>query len=60
VQSEKLDGKISNLHGTLRDDEGHPFVYSGYVSGEDLDEMVNLERTGFAISDMEDVLGDPT
>lgn len=60
VQSEKLDGKISNLQGTLKDDEGRSFVYSGYVSGEYLDEMVNLERTGFAISDSEDIFGDPT
>lgn len=60
VTSERLDGKVPNLGVTLLDEQGRPFVYAGYVSGEYLDETVNSERTGFTISDHPDLLGQPT
>jgi hypothetical protein len=60
VQSEKLEGRVANLETSLRDGSGSSFVYSGYVSGEYLDEMANTERTAFAIPETEDILGYPT
>lgn len=60
VRSERLEGKIPNLDGSMKDDSGKSFVYSGYVSGDFLDESVNTERTDFVLPEDEDVLGDPT
>ena len=33
VRSERLEGKIPNLDGSMKDENGKSFVYSGYVSG---------------------------
>jgi hypothetical protein len=60
VLSEKLDGRVPNIVSSLRDDEGKAFFYAGYVSGNYLDEMVNTERTGFAMPSEESVLGELT
>ena len=60
VVSEKLDGRVPNLAGTLKDGDGKPFVYAGYVSGEYLDEMVNTERTGFSLPEEPSMFGDIT
>jgi len=51
VISENLAGKLPNLLGSLRGDDGRPFMYAGYVSGAYLDECVNSERTDFVMPD---------
>jgi len=60
VVSEKLDGHVANIMGSLRDEEGKAFFYAGYVSGEYLDEMVNTERTGFALPAEDSIFGELT
>lgn len=60
VTSEKLEGKLPNLESSIKDAEGKPFVYSGYVSGDFLDETVNPERTEFVMPDENTAFGDPT
>jgi hypothetical protein len=50
VKSEPLAEKIPNLLPALRlNGEEKSTVYTGYISGAFLDEMVNAERTGFAL-----------
>ncbi len=58
VKTENLAGKVPNLLGTLHDSEGKAFSYSGFVSGEYLNEFVNSERTDFSIP-KEDSLLEP-
>jgi hypothetical protein len=60
VRSERLEGKIPNLDGSIKADDGKMFVYSGYVSGSLLDETVNSERTEFTLPDENTAFGDPT
>ncbi|MHB9025945.1 MAG: ATP-binding protein [Armatimonadota bacterium] len=48
VFDEKLNGKISGLHGKLSDGSGE-FIYSCYVCSDLLDDSVRPERTGFNI-----------
>lgn len=60
VMSEKLVGRLPNLENSIKDPEGKLFVYSGYVSGEFLDETVNSERTEFVMPDENVAFGDPT
>ena len=50
VKSESLTEKIPNLLPSLRlDGEEKATVYTGYLSGTYLDDMVNAERTGFTL-----------
>ena len=50
MKSESLTEKIPNLLPSLRiDGEEKATVYTGYLSGTYLDDMVNAERTGFAL-----------
>jgi hypothetical protein len=45
VETRDLSKMLTNLKGPLRDESKGFFAYSGYVSGELLDETVNQERT---------------
>lgn len=49
VVSENLIGKIPNMVGSLKAEDGRPFMYAGYVSGLYLDDTVNSERTDFTM-----------
>ncbi len=60
VTSERLEGKLPNLEASLKDENGKPFVYSGYISGSFLDSTVNPERTDFVMPDENSAFGDPT
>lgn len=52
VRSEGLANKVPNLVSPLKEPEtGTSIVYSGYVSGQYLDENVNAERTAFHVLD---------
>src|SRR4051794_38495013 len=52
VRSELLSNKVPDLVSPLKDpEEGRSIVYSGYLSGEYLDQAVNAERTSFYILD---------
>lgn len=53
VENKKLDTWIRALEDKLELNDGRKFFYSAYVSGEVLDKNVNLERTGFNISQNE-------
>ncbi|HXJ13686.1 MAG TPA: ATP-binding protein [Candidatus Limnocylindrales bacterium] len=59
VASENLSGKIPNLTGSLKDSDGKPFVYSGYISGKYFDDCVNSERSDFVIPKEDSVTGMP-
>jgi hypothetical protein len=60
VKSEQLMNLIANLTPSLKDDDnGRPFVYCGYVSGELLDSKVSPDRTSFHIPE-EAPFGDDT
>ncbi len=51
VKSEPLTGHIPNLERTLKRDDGRPFLYAGYVSGDYLDQSVAALRTDFDLPD---------
>jgi hypothetical protein len=51
VESENLTASIPNLKWKIKGDDEKPFHYVAYVSGKYLDENVNSERTGFAMSE---------
>lgn len=52
VHPEPLSNKVPDLVSPLRHPEdGRSIVYSGYVSGQYLDETVNAERTAFSLLD---------
>ena len=59
VTSENLTGKIPNLAGNLKEETGRPFMYSGYVSGQHLDDSVNSERTDFVMPDEDSLVAGP-
>jgi hypothetical protein len=59
VTTENPTGKIPNLVGSLKDEQGRPFMYAGYVSGQYLDDAVNSERTDFVVPDEDSVAGPP-
>ena len=44
VHQENLSGKVPNLSETLLDEDRVPFVYTGCISGDYLDENVNPSR----------------
>ncbi len=48
VKSEKIDGKLTGLHGDLEDDKGN-FSYTTYVTSDFLDDAVRVERDDFSI-----------
>jgi hypothetical protein len=58
VLSDNLTGKIPNLAGILTE-QNKPFLYAGYVSSKYLDDIVNSERTDFAVTDQDSLLGEP-
>ena len=52
VRSEPLTNKVPDLISPLKDrEDGRSIVYSGYLSGEYLDQAVNAERTSFHVFD---------
>jgi len=53
VFGENLSSTIRELTGKLSNDDGD-FVYSGYITGDILDENINSERTDFAFSKTSD------
>jgi hypothetical protein len=57
VQNESLREAVPNLTPAVEGDEGRPFVYCGYISGDFLDRSVNQDRTAFNIPD-EDLFHD--
>lgn len=54
VLNKGLKNFIPNLYKKIQDDNGDFFIYSAFLSGEFLDENVNLERTNFNIPEMSD------
>ena len=60
VRSEPLSKLLPYLEPSIPDsDNGRPFVYSGYVAGDFLDQNVMSERTHFDISEEESPLEYP-
>lgn len=61
VEDKKLETWITALENRLELEDNRKFFYSAYVSGDILDKSVNLERTGFNISQNEvDLLNEIT
>ncbi|SFK89545.1 hypothetical protein SAMN04488518_11130 [Pseudovibrio ascidiaceicola] len=50
VKDEAIQGKIPGLNGSMSDEKGE-FSYSGYITGEYLNERVYEQRIGFDIED---------
>ena len=50
VKTESLQNLIHDVNKELHDEDGKMFYYSGYVSGQYLDDRVNVERIEFDIS----------
>ena len=50
VEQESISGKVSGLHGKIKDPDGD-FVYACYVTSSFLDENVRPERIGFDIEE---------
>ena len=58
VLSEKIANQIPNLKHRIKDDEGNRFTYAAYVDAQLLDDTVNSDRTGFALSENDQDLFD--
>ena len=56
VKSINLEKRITDLNAKLIDEDGKPFRFGSYISGDYLDENVNNERTDFYIEKESDVL----
>lgn len=56
VKSINLEKRIPDLNAKLIDEDGKPFRFASYISGEYLDETVNNERTDFYIEKEADAL----
>ena len=49
VKSEKLSGRIPNLHKKIEDEQGSSFYYAAYIESDLLNQSVNSERTNFVL-----------
>lgn len=56
VVRKRLGKEIPNLGSKLAGENGDGIVYTGYLSGEFLDQTVNPERTGFRFPEEDDTL----
>lgn len=61
VKSKNLSKLIPNLTNKIYPERGEPYFYNGYLTGNILDESINLARTNFHIEDVkENLFGDLT
>lgn len=51
----KLSSYIPDLQKKIKDNDDKPFIYMAYISGKDLDERVNAERTSFNMVDESEI-----